>query len=113
MATARHDRITAHLRTAGLAAFADLSLPGLDDETDHPVVITGYRAVRGPRLTRAQKEANRLIARERAANEHGFADPKNWRILTQLRLSTKHATTLLRPARTHERRVTAEMRSSP
>ncbi|WP_405592337.1 hypothetical protein [Streptomyces sp. NBC_01092] len=42
-----------------------------------PVVITGYRAARGRRLTKAQKEANKLVARERAASEHGFADLKN------------------------------------
>ncbi|MFE3653211.1 hypothetical protein ACFXO2_36430 [Streptomyces sp. NPDC059152] len=39
---------------------------------------------------------NRLVSRERAANEHGSADPKNWRVLTKLRLNAKHATTLLR-----------------
>lgn len=35
------------------------------------MIIAGYRAARGRRLTRAQKEANKLVARERAANEHG------------------------------------------
>ncbi len=29
-------------------------------------------------------------------NEHGFADLKNWRVLTKLRLNAKHATILLR-----------------
>ncbi|MFJ1793076.1 transposase family protein [Kitasatospora griseola] len=47
-------------------------------------------------LTAAQKEANRLVSRERAANEHGFADLKNWRILTKVRMNARHATTLLR-----------------
>lgn len=93
---ARHDRLTARLREAGLAAFADLGFLGLDDDADDPAVITGYRATRGHRLTPAQKEANKLVARERAANEHAFSDLKNWRILTKLRLGAKHATALLR-----------------
>ncbi|WP_405592299.1 transposase family protein [Streptomyces sp. NBC_01092] len=74
---ARHDHITSHLRTANLAAICDLGFLGLDDDPDHPVVITGCRAARGRRLTKAQKEANKLVARERAASEHGFADLKN------------------------------------
>ncbi|MFE7313575.1 transposase family protein [Streptomyces sp. NPDC057555] len=73
-----------------------LHVLGLDDDPDNPVIITGYRAARGRRLTPAQKEANRLVARERAANEHGFADLKNWRILTKLHLGTRNATALLR-----------------
>ena len=93
---ARHDHITAHLRGAGIGAFADLGFLGLDDVPDNPVIITGYRAARGRRLTAAQKEANKLVARERAANEHGFADLKNWRVLTKLRLNARHATALLR-----------------
>ncbi|WP_051816319.1 transposase family protein [Streptomyces sp. NRRL WC-3744] len=91
-----HDHITAHLREADLGAIADLGFLGLDDDRDNPVIIAGYRAARGQRLTRAQKEANKLVARERAANEHGFADLKNWRVLTKLRLNARHATTLLR-----------------
>ncbi len=58
--------------------------------------ITGRRATRGHPLTAAQKEANRLDSRERAANEHGFADLKNWRLLTKVRMNARHATTLLR-----------------
>lgn len=54
------------------------------------------RATRGHPLTDAQKEANRLVSRERAANEHGFADLKNWWILTKVRMNARHATTLLR-----------------
>nr|WTB32622.1 hypothetical protein OG781_26900 [Streptomyces sp. NBC_00830] len=50
---------------------------------DDPVIVTGRRATCGHPLTDAQKEANRLVRRERAANERGFADLKNWRILTQ------------------------------
>jgi hypothetical protein len=60
------------------------------------VIITVRRATRNHRLTDAEKEANRLLNRERAAVEHGFANLKNWRILTKLRMNTRHATTLLR-----------------
>ncbi|WP_406336775.1 transposase family protein [Streptomyces sp. NBC_00203] len=81
---------------AGIGAIADPGFLGLDDDPDNPVIITGYRAARGRRLTAAQKEANKLVARERAANEHGFADLKNWRVLTNLRLNARHATALLR-----------------
>ncbi|GAA1501831.1 IS5/IS1182 family transposase [Kitasatospora kazusensis] len=93
---ARHNKICAKLREAGLGALADLGFVGLDDDPDDPVIVTGRRASRGHPLTKAQKEANRLVSRERAANEHGFADLKNWRILTKVRMNTRHATTLLR-----------------
>ncbi|MFC9951407.1 transposase family protein [Streptomyces prasinus] len=94
--TARHNRITTRLREAGLGALADLGFVGLDDDPDDPVIVTGRRATRGHPLTDAQKEANRLVSRERAANEHGFAGLKNWRILTKVRMNARHATTLLR-----------------
>jgi hypothetical protein len=94
--TARHNKIATHLREAGLGALADLGFVGLDDDPDDPVVITGRKATRGKPLTAAQKEANRLLSRERAANEHGFADLKNWRILTKIRMNARHATKLLR-----------------
>ncbi|WP_051866383.1 transposase family protein [Streptomyces griseus] len=81
--TARHNKITTRLREAGLGALADLGFIGLDDDPDDPVIITGRRAAFGHPLTAAQKQANRLISRERAANEHGFADLKNWQILTK------------------------------
>ena len=71
---------------------------GVDDTAeadDDRVVITGRKAVRNHRLTAAEKEANRLLNRERAAIEHGFADLRNWRILTKLRTNTRQATTLL------------------
>jgi len=94
---ARHNKITGYLREAGLGALADLGFVGLDDEPDDdPVIITGRRAARNHKLTAAEKEANRLVSRERAANEHGFANLKNWRILTKLRTDTRQATTLLR-----------------
>ncbi|MFJ7495827.1 transposase family protein [Streptomyces sp. NPDC097727] len=94
--TARHNKITSHLRRAGLGALADLGFVGLDDDTDDPVIVTGRRATRGKPLTTTQKEANKLVSRERAANEHGFADLKNWRILTKVRMNARHATMLLR-----------------
>jgi hypothetical protein len=50
-------------------------------------------STRGHPLTDAPKPANRLVSRERAANEHGFADLKNFRILTKVRMSARHATT--------------------
>jgi hypothetical protein len=95
--TARHNKITEHLREAGLGALADLGFVGLDDKPDaDPVIITGRKATRNHKLTAAEKEANRLVSRERAANEHGFANLKNWRVLTKLRTDTRQATTLLR-----------------
>jgi hypothetical protein len=94
--TARHNKITARLREAGLGAIADLGFVGLDDDPDDPVIITGRKAARGRGLTEAEKEANRLVNAERAANEHGFADLKNWRILTKVRMNACHATALLR-----------------
>jgi len=94
--TARHNKITAHLREAGLGALTDLSFVGLDDDPDDPVIITGRKATRGHPLTAAQKEANKLVSRERAANEHGFADLKAWRVLTKVRMDAQHATRLLR-----------------
>lgn len=94
--TARQNKITTRLREAGLGALADLGFVGLDDNPDDPVIVTGHRASRGHPLTAAQKEANRLVSRDRAANEHGFADLKNWRMLTKVRMNARHATTLLR-----------------
>jgi hypothetical protein len=93
---ARHNKITRHLREAGLGALADLGFVGLDDDLDDPVIITGRKATRNHRLTDAEKEANRLLNRERAAVEHGFANLKSWRILTKIRMNARHATTLLR-----------------
>ncbi len=94
---ARHDHITRRLREAGLGALADLGFVGLDDDPDDaPVIITGRKATRSHRLTDAEKEANRLVSRERAAVERGFANLKSWRILTEVRMNAHHATTLLR-----------------
>ncbi|MFE5586085.1 transposase family protein [Kitasatospora sp. NPDC056531] len=92
----RHNKICAKLREAGLGALADRGFVGLDDDPDDPVIVTGRKASRGKPLAEAQKEANRLVSRERAANEHGFADLKNWRILTKVRMNARHATALLR-----------------
>lgn len=41
------------------------------------MIITDKREGRKRPLTKAEKEANKLISRERAANEHSFADLKN------------------------------------
>lgn len=95
--TARHNKICARLRKAALGALADLGFVGLDDNPDDdPVVITGMKATRTTKLTTAQKQANRLLSAERAIGEHGFADLKSWRVLTKVRMNTRHATQLLR-----------------
>lgn len=94
--TARHNKITARLREAGLGAIGDLGFVGLDDDPDNPVVITGRKAARGRPLTTADKGVNQLINAERAPVEHGFAALKTWRILTKVRMNAAHATTLLR-----------------
>ncbi|MFF3417831.1 hypothetical protein ACFYW9_24475 [Streptomyces sp. NPDC002698] len=47
-------------------------------------------------LIAARKKANRTVSRERAANEHGFADLKNRRTLIKVRMNARHATTPLR-----------------
>jgi hypothetical protein len=57
--TARHNKITARLRAAGLGALADLGFTGLDDDSDNPVIVTGRKATRGHSLTAAEKEANK------------------------------------------------------
>ncbi|MEU7074093.1 transposase family protein [Streptomyces narbonensis] len=93
---ARHDHILAHLRAAGLGALADLGFRGLDNDILDPVIVTGYIATRTHKLTRGEKEANRVLAVGRAPVEHGFAHLKNWRILTKLRTDPARATRLLR-----------------
>jgi hypothetical protein len=94
---ARHDHLCARLRDAGLGALADLGFTGLDENPDNdPVILTGRKATRTHKLTRAEKQANQLINHERAPVEHGFADLKNWRIITKIRLNPARATTLLR-----------------
>ncbi|MGW6821774.1 hypothetical protein [Streptomyces sp. NPDC055005] len=64
--------------------------------TTDPVVVTGYIATRIHKLTRGQKEANRVLTVGRAPVEHGFAHLKNWRIVTKLRTDPALATRLLR-----------------
>ncbi|MFJ3775614.1 transposase family protein [Streptomyces sp. NPDC090075] len=76
---ARRNEITGHLREAGFGTLADLGFIGLDDDPEYPVIITGRKATRNHRLTGAEKEANRLLNRERAAVEHGFAKPRDLR----------------------------------
>ncbi|MCX4799422.1 transposase [Streptomyces sp. NBC_01242] len=60
----RHDKLTAHLRAAGLGAIADLGFVGLDDSGPDadPAVITGYKAARNKPLTRGQKLSNKATA---------------------------------------------------
>ncbi|GAA3469843.1 transposase family protein [Nonomuraea roseola] len=60
------------------------------------MIITGFKASRWRPLTTAQRQANRLLATERAPVEHGFAHLKAWRILTRLRTDLAWATTLVR-----------------
>ncbi|WSJ40657.1 transposase [Streptomyces sp. NBC_01240] len=94
----RHDKLTAHLRAAGLGAIADLGFVGLDDSGPDadPAVITGYKAARNKPLTRGQKLSNKALAAVRAPVEHGFAHLKNWRVLGKVRTDPKWATALVR-----------------
>lgn len=95
----RHDKLTTHLRAAGLGAIADLGFVGLDDSGPDadPAVITGYKAARNRPLTRGQKLSNTALAAVRAPVEHGFAHLKNWRVLGKVRTDPKRATALVRP----------------
>ncbi|TLQ38978.1 transposase family protein [Streptomyces marianii] len=94
----RHDKLTAHLRAAGLGAIADLGFGGLDDSGPDadPAVITGYKAARNRPLTRGQKLSNKALAAVRAPVEHGFAHLKNWRVLGKVRTDPRWATALVR-----------------
>lgn len=92
---ARHDHILAHLRAAGIGALTDLGFRGLDNNLLDPVIVTGYIATRTHKLTRGEKEANRVLAVGRAPVEHGFAHLKNWRILTKLPPATRLLRALL------------------
>jgi len=93
---ARHGRIAARLRAAGLGALTDLGFTGLDPDPDDPVIITGYKSTRTRRTTPAQRQANQALSAARAPVEHAFSDLKNWRILTRLRTDPAKATALLR-----------------
>jgi DDE superfamily endonuclease len=95
---ARRYRIPARLRHhEHLGLICDLGFTKLDDHPEHPTVITGKRASRHHRLSPAEQAANRLVARERLANEHAFNHLKRWRILDRLHGSfRRHATTLIR-----------------
>ncbi|MFI6122528.1 transposase family protein [Streptomyces sp. NPDC051064] len=94
---ARHDLVE-HLKAAGLGALADLGFLGVDkaDDPDDLVIVTGFKATRYRKLTPGQKAANRVLAAARAPVERGFANLKNWRILTKLRTDPACATHLLR-----------------
>jgi DDE superfamily endonuclease len=95
---ARRYRIPARLRQhEHLGLICDLGFTKLDDQPDNPTVITGRRASRHHPLTPAEQATNRLISRERLANEHAFNHLKRWRILDRLHGSfRRHATTLIR-----------------
>ena len=93
---ARHDHVVEHLRAAGLGALADLGFIGLENGSDDPVIVTGFKATRARKLTAGQKQANQILAAARAPVEHGFAHLKNWRILTRLRTDPSRATSLPR-----------------
>lgn len=95
---ARRYRIPARLREhEHLGLICDLGFTKLDDQPEHPTVITGKRASRHRPLTPAEQATNQLIARERLANEHAFNHLKRWRILDRLHGSfRRHATTLIR-----------------
>ncbi|MFI0090796.1 hypothetical protein [Streptomyces bobili] len=56
---ARHNKITGHLREAGLGALADLGFVGLHDDPDDPVIITGRQATRNHRFTGAIRPRRR------------------------------------------------------
>ncbi|WP_240496487.1 transposase family protein [Streptomyces torulosus] len=69
--TARHNKITGHLREAGLGALADLGFVGLDDKPDDdPVIITGRKATRNP-------TSSPLPRRRRTAWSAANAPPTN------------------------------------
>ncbi len=95
---ARRYHIPARLRQhQHLGLICDLGFTKLDDQPDDPTVITGKRASRHHPLTPAEQATNRLISRERLANEHAFNHLKRWRILDRLHGSfRRHATTLIR-----------------
>lgn len=61
--TARHNKITEHLRAEGLGALADLGFVGLDDDPDNPVIVTGYKATRSTALTAARTSWSAANAR--------------------------------------------------
>ncbi|MEY9926344.1 hypothetical protein ABH926_000966 [Catenulispora sp. GP43] len=46
LTAARHNKICAKLRAAGLGAIGDLGFTALDDDPDNPVIITGKRRAR-------------------------------------------------------------------
>jgi len=95
---AKRLRLPARLRARELALICDRAHTRLDDQPDNPTVITGRRGARNHKLTPAEKQANQLVAAERAGNEHAHAHLKNWRCLQRLRhgQAQQNATTLVR-----------------
>lgn len=109
---ARRAKILDHLRRLDLGAITDMGFTGWDDDPDNPTIVVGKKKPRSRNLTQAEKDANKLISRERAANEHGFGDLKQWRCLAKLRSSPKRATTRARgatgPPRLRDRALTID-----
>jgi hypothetical protein len=95
---AKRLNIPARLRHHDLAIICDRYHTRLDDQPANPTVITGRRACRNHKLTPAEKQINKLLATERATNEHAHAHLKNWRGTTRLRHGwmRNNATTLIR-----------------
>ncbi|MDL5206625.1 transposase family protein [Streptomyces sp. ALI-76-A] len=84
---ARHDRILAHLRAAGLGALADLGFRGLDNDIRDPVIVAGYAARRyterfrqipprtpTPQYVRHSREHRPLVHAERS--RHLAVEPR-------------------------------------
>ncbi|WP_327588944.1 hypothetical protein OHA25_19385 [Nonomuraea sp. NBC_00507] len=92
---ARHHKLTARLREAGLGVIAYLGFAGLEDNPDDPVVITGRKAARnGPDPGRqAGQPANQQRTR---AGRARLRRPEDWRILTKVRMHGADATKILR-----------------
>jgi hypothetical protein len=93
---AARERIPAKLRAHNLAAICDLNFTNTDEDKHDPIIITGRRHHPKRPLTAWERQVNSWISRDRAANEHGIGDLKNWRVLTKLRMNARHATSLLR-----------------
>ncbi|MFD2488068.1 transposase family protein, partial [Amycolatopsis albidoflavus] len=105
---ARRHRLRDRLHARGLTPAADKGYQGWHkdirdtrrcDQCDGPceqVVLTPYKAETNRPLTHAQKTANSAFNAMRCAVEGGFAALKTWRILDKLRMTPRHATTLVR-----------------
>ncbi|MGW1305438.1 transposase family protein [Streptomyces sp. NPDC002514] len=69
--TARNNKITGHLREAGLGALADLGFVGLGDDPGNPVIVTGQRG--GPRPSAYRSpEGGEPVGQPRASGERAW-----------------------------------------